>query len=157
DASTNSLYRGNVYVAWDTVGNHKQTMYVARSTDGGASFTAPVILDDSDAANIGIIPVIAQDGTIYALWSQYTRQSDALVLSISNNGGIAWSRPSRVALMQLHDVPKLRTGTGLGSIAIDRRTSTLYVVWEDKRFTKTNSQIAIAISKDKGQTWSQPK
>jgi hypothetical protein len=81
--------------------------YVVRSTDGGVTWSAPIIVDNQRAAPVeGIrsgdtVPILAVDrrtGKLYATWQDVrfsqgsTRRTDILVIS-SSDGGLTWSAP----------------------------------------------------------------
>jgi hypothetical protein len=51
----------------------------------------------------------------------------------------------------------MRTGDVIPAAAIDPRNGTLYVVWQDARFTGGVDQIVISRSTDGGDTWSSPE
>jgi uncharacterized membrane protein YagU involved in acid resistance len=50
---------------------------------------------------------------------------------------------------------RIRSGRFAPDVAIDRRTSALYVVWQDARF-RGNDEVAFTMSTDGGRTWSPP-
>jgi hypothetical protein len=52
-------------------------------------------------------------------------------------------------------VPFIRDGSILPSMAVDRKSGHLYLVWADSRWTGVD-QTTISYSRDKGVTWSSP-
>lgn len=79
----------------------------------------------------------------------------------STDGGSTWSGPTIIS--SLIDAPVtisghlVRTGDILPQFTSDPRTGTLYVVWQDGRFSPTGqAKIAFSQSTDGGNTWSSP-
>lgn len=153
-----SPFRGNVYVGWDIALDNNQTiMNIARSRDGGETYGAPVVLENSGAGNIGIIPLVAPNGTVYALWTRFhTTGLPDLMFSRSNDGGATWTRARSVMRLHLRGIQGIRSGSEIVSAAIDRTNGAIYVVWADGRFTP-RAQIALTSSSNRGNTWSPPK
>src|SRR5262249_39950863 len=158
DNYAQSPFRGNVYVGWDIAQNDDQTvMNIARSRDGGATYEAPVVLENSGAGNIGIIPLVAPNGTVYAVWTRFRANGlQDLMFSQSNNGGATWTAARRVLQLHLRGIQGIRSGSEIVSAAIDRTSGTIYVVWADGRFT-ARAQIALTSSSNSGRTWSAPR
>ncbi len=174
DTSPSSAYRGSVYVAWDIgPGGDRDNdegeaqamqgkrasdykLVVARSADLGATWSRPVVIRKKKV-NIGAIPRVGPDGTVYVVWSGKTSRSTYWIFfSKSADGGKTWSKPVRVAEDRLANVANLRSGAGLPSFDVDPSSGALYVAWCDKRWTGV-SQVTMAVSRDGGATWSEPK
>ena len=78
DTYPSSPHFGNVYVAWDIniVQDNNfaaQHLVVSRSTNGGVSYSSPAVLRTS-GNNIGAIPRVAPDGTVYVMWGPLERK-----------------------------------------------------------------------------------
>ncbi len=152
---------GNVYVAWDInidQGNNvaAQHLVVARSTNGGVSYLPPVVLRTS-GNNIGAIPRVAPDGTVYVMWAGtfpgLTNWS--IFLSRSTNGGATFSTPAVIQALNQQSVPFIPDGSILPSMAIDRTNGDIYLVWADSRWSGVD-QTTLSYSRDGGVTWSEP-
>ena len=101
---------GSMYVAWDETfttpgGVSAMRLWVARSTDGGATFGAPRVVQDvvperlhNAAYRHGSYPAmgVAPSGAVYVAWAD-NRNGDAdILLTRSSDGGLTWSIPVRV-------------------------------------------------------------
>jgi len=157
-------------VAWDTRGNayysyiivffgkgggiNGTAMAVARSSDGGATWTATYFDQQTGEAQFDDKPMIAVDtnpasprhDTVYVAWdnSDGSASSSNLVLeSHSTDGGVTFSTP----------VPASDTSSGpkaaIGADPFVGPDGTLFVAWQDVR----NSLIAVSSSHDGGATF----
>lgn len=99
DRTANAATRGNVYIAYSRfTGNGGVAIYVSRSTDHGATFSAP----QKVSASIHDVqfPDIAITGTgkVYVVFRQFAtgNQPDALVYVASADGGKSFSQPRTI-------------------------------------------------------------
>jgi len=100
----------NVFILWQEIifsgASHGGEMFLARSDDGGASFSEPLNLSNSvggdgkgrinkDVWHNGSYDIVAApDGVVYAAWTEY---DGPLWFSRSTDGGKQFSRPQRIA------------------------------------------------------------
>jgi len=100
----------DVYVIWQEIvfsgGTHGGEIFVARSTDGGASFQVPRNLSRSTAGdgkgrvdartwhNGSLDLAVGPDGTLYAAWTAY---DGPLWIARSTDRGASFSEPQRIA------------------------------------------------------------
>jgi BNR repeat-like domain len=143
-------------------------VWFATTDDGGATWSdARPILDPRPGRfTIGNqIVVDPTTGTLYDVFDYFVaaRRSFYEALLRSEDGGATWSRPIRIArdlgigVEDPNTGTPLRVGTGLPDVAVDPSTGTVYVVWEDARFSRgRHDDIALSFSTDGGQTWSEP-
>src|SRR5262249_52495831 len=101
DTFPSSPHFGTVYVAWDLnvarVGSVKQFVMVSRSIDGGASYQEPVRVRKKGLANVGVIPRVGPDGSLYLVWLAQTATGDTVFLfSKSDDGGQNWNKPRAI-------------------------------------------------------------
>jgi hypothetical protein len=166
-----------VYVVWDRLtgsgANFHGPAWLARTTDGGASWEPARVLFDpgANAQTIGNQIVVLPDGTLVNLFASIQNataplvRDERLAVSIvrSIDKGATWSSPVTVATIQTVGVSDVKTGVPLRtasllpSIAVDRSSGALYTVWQDGRFSGgQRSAIALAKSVDGGLSWSDP-
>lgn len=145
---------GTVYVAWRKIfpGEIRETV-VARSMDGGRSFSEPVIVGHDRWVYAGCphrpasIGVDAQ-GRLYVAW--YTEGADetpAIYLATSDDRGQTFSakRQLNVSKGTFPDHPQM---------AVDPE-GRVVVVWEEQ--SPVRREVVMSYSLDRGQTWSQPQ
>jgi len=164
-----------VYAVWDRVdANFTPNVgptWFARSTNGGNSWEpAQSIYDPGpDAQTIANQIVSMPNGDLINFFALQTNQSNptlaATMLAVihSHDKGISWSSPVIINTLQSVGITDVKTGelvrTGdiIPDIAVDARNGTLYVVWQDARFSgDLRDGIALSESKDEGSTWSAP-
>jgi hypothetical protein len=166
DNNPHSPYFGNVYVGFTAfrsitfTGNGNEPVEVSRSTNGGASFSAPDQL--SPAGNNGTGNgrqgsdiVTGPDGTVYVAFEQGSSQ----VVAISRDGGGSYSRP--IAMGPVSDIADPIPGSNFrtdsfASIAADQRAkkTTAYASWATR--TADGGRVVVVKSTDRGRTWSAP-
>lgn len=164
----------HVYAVWDRldVTEHGVTM-LARSTDGGSTWSAPVPIYDPGAGRqtLGNVAVTTADGKVHVFFTELGAAAGnpgvtegSLNVIHSTDKGVTWSTPSRIAQLLTVGtrVPEqtalvVRDGGALGTFAANPVDGTLYAAWQDSRFTGgARDSIALAASTDGGMTWSAP-
>ena len=172
DTNPASPYRDSVYVAWDSASNGSgkssanDALYFARSTDGGASFSAPTVLNSlgSGASSvIGADPFVGPGGEVYVAWHDIV--ANRLMMNRSLNGGATFGQPVAIAPTAApYDIgiPAMATRRALVYPACDADRSggthsgTLYCSWMDQ--TPSNgTDIFVARSTDSGRSWASPQ
>lgn len=162
DAYPGSPHFGNVYAAWDINKSvngqfRHQELVVARSTNGGSHWGKPKRIRKK-GANIGVIPRVGPDGTVYAVWGGGPLNGSRFVIyfSKSTNGGRKWSTPAELADIIFDEIPNVRGGEFLVSFDVNPVNGDLFIAWQDARFTGIG-QASLIISRNDGQTWSSPQ
>lgn len=144
---------GTFYVAWRKVFGDIRETVVAQSTDGGVSFSQPVVVGNDRwvypscphrPASLGV----DQDGRVYVVW--YTEGEDetpAVYLAYSNDRGQTFS-------------PKVQLNRSKGTfpdhpqLAVDRQ-GRIVAVWEE--LSPVRREVVVSYSMDRGQTFSAPQ
>jgi hypothetical protein len=89
--------RQNVYIAWTwnipTINNLDQQLAVSGSTDGGATFSAPVVINDNSLFGrdraLFADPSVGPDGELYVSWHDFDN-SARIMVDRSFDGGVTW-------------------------------------------------------------------
>ena len=141
--------------------------WFARSDDNGGSYdTVKPILDPGNKnQTIGNQIVVLPNGDLVMVFNLIRNTGDvknrgftAEVMRSTDNGD-TWSNPIVIDRMfpagvtDPEDGHGVRTGDLIPEIAVDNKTGSLYVVWQDSRFTG-REQVAMSKSEDGGLTWS---
>lgn len=164
DTFPDSPYYGRVYVAWDinqtdAAGQSfvAQKLVVARSRPHAAHAYKKPRRVRRGPTNIGAVPRVGPDGTVYVVWASQSSGTDPLgvYVSRSTNGGRRWSGPRRIADLRATGIANIRAGAILPSFTIDPVSGDLFVVWQDSRWTGLD-QTTMTISRDGGFSWSEP-
>jgi BNR repeat protein len=163
-----------VYAVWDRLtglARHPPVgtgpTWFARTLDGGASWEQARVIHDPgfDAQTIGNQIAVLPGGALVNLLVLITNASsrtptERVAVMRSDDQGASWGAPIPVADLLDPGVADgatlLRTGA-LPSIAVDRASGALYVVWADARFGDgARDAIVLSTSRDGGASWSAP-
>ena len=158
-----------VYAVWDRlVANNSGSTFFARTVDGGASWDVAHVIYDPGPNNqtIGNVLLSLPGGVLLVIFTELdtapTGVTGVIKVMRSTDHGGSWSAPALIAA----ELPvgtrdpstgtPVRDGSDLPSAAIDR-SGTVYIVWQDSRFSNgQRDAIVLSSSLDKGTTWSQP-
>jgi hypothetical protein len=145
----------------------------AKTTNGGVNWSTPrdILPQNQNVSTIGNQIAVLPDGTLvdaYLYFKGLGAPNQSLQgVQRSTDGGASWSKPIEITdntVTRVRDPDTgtpLRTGSdiggGLPDIAVDPRSGTLYVVFEDNRFSGgDHNDIALSKSNDGGLSWSSP-
>jgi len=141
DHNASSPFRDTVYVTWTrfkfngSAGNGKYTqspIFFVKSTDGGATFSAPKSISGNVLYDQGSRPVVGPDGSLYVFWNGSTRLAslNSTYVVKSTDGGETFSQP--ISISQLTDTDVLKdTGFRVNSFpaAAVAPNGDLYATW----------------------------
>ena len=131
---------------WDCQPRLCNRAMFAQSSDGGDTFSRPVVVSPDPGGNSPSAPVITADGAIYLTYLQRVQGSDtAVLLARSNDGGLTFSARSFDAQPDVglqYDNARLVAAPG---------GDALYTVFSHKG--KGTDQVFFRRSLDRGDTW----
>jgi hypothetical protein len=101
--TTNSPFRGNIYVSWTHFTFVASFINFSRSTDGGRTFEAPLMLSPMDGDFIvqGSMPAVAPNGDLYIAYFDTHIIPAGISLVKSLDGGKSFSSPRVAARLNL--------------------------------------------------------
>ncbi|HEV2495052.1 MAG TPA: hypothetical protein VG204_18475 [Terriglobia bacterium] len=150
-------YAGTLYVGWTRWTLVDSQILLARSTDGGRTWSPPLEIDthrglprDDNGAVEGFSGAVGPDSTLYAVWGD----GDHILFTSSRDGGRTFE-PARDILETapiMFDVVGVSRCNGFPVIALDPKSGRLYVVWSDYR--NGDIDVFCSASNDHGRTWS---
>jgi hypothetical protein len=139
----------NLYLAWTHGEDASADIHVARSTNGGASFEAPVVV--ARTAGYSDAPKLVADvrGTLHLAWAEaeggpFTRKQ--VMYARSPDGARSWEAARAVS----------REGAAYPSLSADARGSVI-ATWEIVRNPRERPRgLGIAVSRDGGASFAAP-
>jgi hypothetical protein len=160
--TTNSPYRGNVYVSWTFVQAAARTILFTLSTDKGQTWSPPLTLSSPTARSQGSFIAIGPNGEIYVAWFDVDIQAIRVVKS--TDGGVTFGRPSFAARITNPVLESLNGGFAsvkhFPSMAVDVSDSPyrghVYIVFNARGHGHDASDVFLIKSTNGGRTWSAP-
>ncbi len=158
-----SAFDGNVYIAWTRyltpafMDVDNRVMF-SRSSNGGATFSAPAQISDSIGDYQGTSPAVGPNGEVYVAWYH----ASTIEFDVSTDGGATFGTDVTVAAIS--DISNPLPGAffrvfSFPALAVDRSPAPngdLYVVWADELGTGSGPDVVLSRSTDGGATWSPP-
>ena len=163
DVNAASLFRDNIYVAWDAAsgGSRGGGVRLATSRDHGATFSITRIDSPTGPGRaIGAVPFVGPNGEVYAAWNDYA--ANTIAFNRSFDGGATWDTPVVVSSKRLPFAIGIPAEFSRGALeypacAADRSSGhfrgRLYCSWMDLTPAGT-TDIFLSHSDDHGATWS---
>ena len=161
DNAVSSPFFGSVYIGYDDNGNNN-TPFVLFSRDGKTNWKRSAAIPHGNPT-IGVNVSTGPDGTVYALWEDYTGKK--IFASKSTDGGATFGAATTVTTYRLNTssffvfIPpqNIRGIVPYPMTAVDNGTAhpgRLYASYTDKDTTNANTNIYARFSDDGGATWS---
>lgn len=155
---------GYVYVVWAVFTAYTPSnMFFSRSTDGGQSWSRPIVVSEYTAAEFNVQGAgitVDSKGTIHVIWIDFKEPNQKMRYSYSTDKGSTFSEAVDIAPVNdidregLSGTTAYRTPT-LPAIAADNSgTDTdgyLYVTWSDD--SNGDADAFLVMSKDYGKSW----
>ncbi len=162
--ATGGAFDGNVYVAWTryiapSFSDTDNRVMLSTSSDGGATFSAPMQISDSTGFYQGTSPAIGPNGEVYVAWYH----ASSIEFDDSGDGGATFATDVTVAA--INDISNPIPGAffrvfSFPALAVDTSggpdDGNIYVVWPDELGTGAGPDILLSRSIDGGATWSSP-
>jgi len=141
-------------------------LFVARSTDNAASWSAPTLLNTNGMADVGqdFSPMVAADpttGTWVAVWRSFedlngvAGTDEDIFIARSSDAGATWSAPELLNTNGTTDIG----GDGTPAVLTDN-AGTLVAAWLSSEnlngVAGGDNDVFVAISTDEGLRWSPP-
>jgi hypothetical protein len=159
-----------VYAVWDRLTSQNAgPTWFARTSDGGSTWPTVGSIYDPGPTNqtIGNQIVVVPGDVLLNVFTEIDTANGTSTSSVrvirSINNGTNWSAPTTISDLQAVGTSNpankapVRDGSDLVSVSADAATGTVYVAWQDSRFSMGNHDgIALVRSTDGGQTWSTP-
>ncbi len=175
DNSPASPFAGNLYSAWTMFGGANDAeIEITRSTDGGLTWSAPLVLSRNVNAlshNQGVHIQTGPNGEVYVMWAIYDAfpaDETALGFALSRDGGATFE-PARRIITNIRGIRNSGTGKGIrtasfpvmtADLSNSPRRGTLYAVWANRGTPGNNTGNDVdgylIKSTDHGATWSSP-
>ncbi len=148
---------GNLYIGWTRWTLTGSLIMFTRSTDGGATWSQPIEIDDGpglprdDNGGLeGFDGAVGPRSTLYVVWNNGTH----VVFTDSHDGGRSFARPREIISTgpPAFGVEAVPRANGFAQIGIDPRSGRLFVTWSDYRYGEVD--VFCSTSANRGRTWS---
>jgi hypothetical protein len=165
--ATESPFSGNVYISWTSfgppppIGFPGLPILFSRSTDGGLTFSPPLILSAPGEISHGSEPGVGRNGEVYVTWIRLSPGPQLIMFARSMDGGSTFSPPAAVA-----PVTSIGFATGrlVGNfrvnsfprIDVNPVNGTIYIVYASNPPGVDGADVFLTSSTDRGATWSPP-
>jgi hypothetical protein len=165
DQSPDSRFHGRIYLSYTGFVDNleQQKIYVQSSDDQGATWSTPRRVSERETSVHGSSIVSDPDGSVYVGWVHYGPGRARFQVRRSDDGGRTFGPTEPVWTMHIVPSPLLDTAWAFrvptfANLAVDTsggpHRGTIYAVWQHDRFG--SSDILLAWSNDRGNSWSYP-
>lgn len=167
-------HSGQLFIAWtqfDKYGSDdpqdQSDILFSASSDRGKSWSHPIRINqfsgdclDDDNTPQGAVPAVGPEGSVFVSWSFDKK----IYFDRSLDGGLTWMKEDVVIANQPEgwsfDIPGFDRANGQPVISCDLSYSpyagSIYVSWTDQRKGKRDTDVWLSVSRDGGDSWSEP-
>jgi len=135
---------GTIYMAWEDDTATNSNILFSRSTNGGATFSAPINLSNTSGDSFNPRIAVGSAGNVNVVWEDDTPGNLDIMFSHSTNAGVSFTTPINLS----ND----SADSGSPQIAV-AAAGNIYVVWENDT---PNFGVLFSRSTDGGVTFSTP-
>lgn len=161
-------------VAWDSAGSSTppapapyDRIVVARSLDGGQSWSGPFLVSDPAVRSIEPTQPVLVGGALHVAYRTLGHEG-VIVAARSTDNGETWTRVDAVAVKGFDSGTVQFTASSFPRMAADRNNGNLYIVYQQvpnadgsypgqaDHFIGPDADVLFIRSTDNGATWSRP-
>jgi hypothetical protein len=160
---------GTLYGCWnldDTTSGLHQDIVVTTSSNGGTTWSQPVIVSTAQDLEIGCQIAIAPSGAVFVSWFHYATtvvgQPGQMFVVRSDNHGLTWTPP--VVVASVNPLPTKLPGSRFRNLSVPGMAASpvdgaVYITWADYHTAGNGTKdgdILVSRSTNGGVTWSAP-
>ncbi len=151
---------GRIFVAFAyfTGGPNGAPIASSFSDNAGATWTPIAFIHSQNSDTQGAQPIYLANGKLAVVYWNFNGTGDFaddfMQVVISDNGGNTFGSPKFITNVAVHTEPSIRTGVFLPSVATDRTTGAIYVVYQAR--VAGAPRILFTKSTNNGDTWTAP-
>lgn len=134
----------NVYLLWEDNSKGGYEIQLAKSTDAGSTFTAPVNISNNSGSS-GAPQLVVMKNKIYVVWMDDTNKNYEIFFAKSEDSGLTFSKPL--------DISNTSGDSGYAQLSVS--SVNVYVVWTET-MSDTNYDIMFAKSSNDGTSFEKP-
>ena len=142
---------GRIYITWSQVIAGATQLMLARSTDHGATFSAPQQLSSGGNADVHKSALVASGNGVYIVYNNDAASSRQVSIIRSSNAGESFADP-----VQLSNANPDRGRAHSATITIDSQ-GVLHVAWIDSSVIGNDEGLLFYSNSSNGRNFSSPK
>jgi hypothetical protein len=136
---------GSISVVWEDDFNFQSDISFSRSTDNGATFSAPKNLSSNSGNSFSAQVAVDLSGNIEVAWTDNTPGNNDILFTHSSDGGVTFASTKNVS--------SSAGDSGNPLVGVDA-SGNIYVAWQDNVPPATNKDVYLARSTDGGASFS---
>jgi hypothetical protein len=149
---------GNLYLVWTKFGGPGEQILFARSTDGGNTWSAPLVLSGF-GGHQAAMPAVGPEGELYVCWID--RGASQLLIQKSTDAGLTFANPvtGGGAVQTIVQIPGTMNGNiranSFPSIVVDQESGRIFITYAASVGADAGD-VFLTVSHDHGKIWSAP-